>query len=60
MFQIDFFPIYGIILGVNYSNEEIEQIEVLADDKRHTLQIFIFIFDLNFFFISFNGSRILL
>ena len=55
MFQIDFFPISGIILGVNYSNEEIEQIEVLADDKRHTLQIFIFIFGINFHWFTANG-----
>lgn len=55
MFQIDFFPIYGIILGVNYSNEEIEQIEILADDKRHTLQVFIFIFGINFHWFTANG-----
>ena len=52
MFQIDFFPIYGIIAGVNYSNEDLELIEVTADDKRHTLQVFIFIFGINFHFYT--------
>ena len=52
MFQIEFFPIYGIIAGVNYSNEDIENIEVLADDKRHTLQLFFFIFGINIHFFT--------
>lgn len=47
MIQIDFFPIYGAMVGINYSNEDIEQIEVVADDKRHTLQFFLFILGFN-------------
>lgn len=47
MLQVDFFPIYGGMIGINYSNEDIEQIEVVADDKRHTLQFFFLIFGMN-------------
>ncbi len=25
MLEIDFFPIYGLIVGINYSDEDIEQ-----------------------------------
>ena len=40
MVQLELFPVYGLILGVNYSNEDIEMVEVIADDKRHTIQFF--------------------
>lgn len=54
MIQIDFFPIYGFMVGINYSNEEIEMIEVVADDKRHTLQFFLFIFGFNIHWFTYN------
>ena len=47
MLQIDFFPIYGAMIGINYSNEDIELIETIADDKRHTLQFFFIIVGMN-------------
>ena len=52
MVQIDFFPIYGVMVGINYSNEEIEMIEVVADDKRHTIQVFLLIIGLNFHYFT--------
>jgi|DEB0MinimDraft_10_1074344.scaffolds.fasta_scaffold259626_2 hypothetical protein len=54
MLQLDFFPIYGFMVGVNYSNEELEEIEVVADDKRHTLQLFFFVLGLNIHWFSKN------
>tara|TARA_R110002153_G_scaffold45894_2_gene129257 strand:- start:2183 stop:2350 length:168 start_codon:yes stop_codon:yes gene_type:complete len=54
MFQIDFFPLYGIVAGINYSNEEMEGMEVLADDKRHTIQFFLFVFGMNFHWFTLN------
>lgn len=47
MIQIDFFPIYGAMVGLNYSNEDIELIETVAEDKRHTLQFFIVLIGMN-------------
>ena len=55
MIQIDFFPIYGTMIGINYSNEELEDIEVVADDKRHTIQIFFLIFGMNLHWFTDNG-----
>lgn len=52
MVQLELFPVYGFIVGVNYSNEDIEMIEVIADDKRHTIQIFLLIIGLNFHYFT--------
>lgn len=54
MLQLDFFPIYGIMIGVNYSNEDLEQIEVVADNKRHTIQFFFFLFGINIHWFTDN------
>ena len=54
MFEIDFFPIYGFLIGVNYSNEDLEDLEVIADDKRHTLQFFFIIFGINVHWFTYN------
>jgi len=54
MFEIDFFPIYGFLIGVNYSNEDLENLEVIADDKRHTLQFFFIIFGINVHWFTYN------
>lgn len=47
MLQIDIFPLYGVTIGINYSNEDLEMMEIVADDKRHTIQLFFFVFGLN-------------
>lgn len=47
MFDVSVSTIYGIGIGVFYSNEEIEEVKTIADDLRHTLQI-------AFFFIIIN------
>lgn len=52
MVQLELFPVYGLILGVNYSNEDIEMIEVVADDKRHTIQVFLFLIGLNIHYFT--------
>ncbi|MGB1086649.1 MAG: hypothetical protein ACPGU8_03705 [Methylophilaceae bacterium] len=52
MFEVDIFPIYGLIVGVNYSNEDIELLDVVADDKRHTIQIFLFLIGFNIHFFT--------
>jgi len=55
MIQVDFFPIYGVMVGINYSNEDIEMIEVIGDDKRHTLQFFLFLFGFNIHWFTYNS-----
>lgn len=52
MVQLELFPVYGLILGVNYSNEDIEMIEVVADDKRHTIQVFLLLIGLNIHYFT--------
>ena len=52
MVEIEIFPIYGCILGVNYSNEDLELLEVVADDKRHTIQIFLLLIGISFHFYT--------
>lgn len=52
MFQVEIFPIYGLIIGINYSNEDIEMIEVIADDKRHTIQFFFLLIGLNIHYFT--------
>ena len=52
MVQLELFPVYGLILGVNYSNEDIEMIEVIADDKRHTIQFFFLLIGLNIHYFT--------
>jgi hypothetical protein len=47
MIQIDFFPLYGVLFGFNYTNENIEEVELLGDDLRHTMQFFLFLFGFN-------------
>jgi hypothetical protein len=32
-------PLRGLLLGLNYTNEDLEGLEVVAEDKRHTIQI---------------------
>ena len=52
MVQLELFPVYGLILGVNYSNEDIEMVEVIADDKRHTIQVFLLLIGLNIHYFT--------
>ena len=54
MLEIDFFPIYGLIVGINYSDEDIEQLDFVADNKRRTIQIFLLIFGFNINFYTYR------
>ena len=39
MFEVNVAYMRGFGLGFNYSNEDIEGIETIADDLRHTIQV---------------------
>lgn len=47
MFEISVSVMRGFGVGFNYSNEDIEGLEPLADDLRHTIQIIFFFVIIN-------------
>lgn len=47
MFDVSISYIYGMGIGIYYSNEHIEEVQTLSDDLRHTLQIAFFILMIN-------------
>jgi hypothetical protein len=51
MFEIEVATCYGFGIGVYYTNENIEGIDVIADDLRHTIQIafFFVLININYF-----------
>ncbi len=47
MYDIEIAYIWGFGLCINYSNEDIEGTDKIADDLRHTIQIVFFIIIIN-------------
>jgi len=47
MFDVSISVMRGFGIGFNYSNEDIEGLEPLADDLRHTIQIIFFFVIIN-------------
>ena len=47
MFDVSISVMRGFGIGLNYSNEDIEGVETLADDLRHTIQIIFFFVIIN-------------
>ena len=47
MFEVNVAYMRGFGLGFNYSNEDIEGVETIADDLRHTIQIIFFFVIIN-------------
>ena len=43
MFEVGIYPIYGAAIGAEYSNDEIDNVQ-LDDDKKHTLNVYILLF----------------
>ena len=43
MFELAFYPIYGAAIGAEYTNDEIENVQ-LNDEKKHSLNIYILLF----------------
>jgi len=44
MFEVTFFPIYGLMVGFNYWNENMIEEENLNKDVQHIIQFMILIF----------------
>lgn len=52
MFDIEIAWMYGCGLGFNYTNEDIEGADRIADDLRHTIQIIAIIALINIHFYT--------
>ena len=47
MFEFQFFPVYGFVVGVNYWDSTMDDDEVNENDTQHMIQFFVFIFGLS-------------
>ena len=56
MFEINFFPIYGAMIGFNYWNENFSDKENQHDDVQHMVQIMILIFGISFIWYEDKGE----
>ena len=48
MIEINFVPVYGAIVGLNYWNDTMSEDDQDYDDCQHIIQVFLFIFGINF------------
>ena len=48
MLEISFFPIYGFMLGINYWNEELDELENKHPDTQHMIQVMFLFFGVSF------------
>ena len=44
MFEVTFFPLYGLMIGFNYWNENMSEQENENKDVQHVIQIMVLIF----------------
>lgn len=51
MFEISFFKLFGIVVGFNYTNDEMDNLQ-LNEDKTHVLQFFIVFFGITIVWYS--------
>lgn len=47
MSEITFYPLMGLVFGVNYYNSEMDDIDE-GMFKKHTVEVFLFLFGINF------------
>lgn len=40
MFELGFYPLYGLVFGIDYFNDEMENVQI-SDEKRHSLTIYL-------------------
>ena len=40
MFELNFFPLWGLVLGADYLNDEMEEIQ-FTEEKVHTISIYL-------------------
>ena len=44
MFEVKFFPIYGLAFGINYWDSDMDIEETGEEERTHVLQIFLSVF----------------
>lgn len=47
MFEVNFFPIYGVMIGFNYWNENLSEYENENKDTQHLIQIMFLLFGIS-------------
>ena len=51
-FEVVFFPIYGLTVGINYWNSKMDEwpdwVDTQEDEEQHMIQIFLFFFGTSF------------
>ena len=40
MFELNFYPLWGLVLGADYFNDEMEEIQ-FTEEKVHTISIYL-------------------
>jgi hypothetical protein len=53
---ITFFPIYGLTLGINYIDNELQDVERTDGMREHVIQILLFFFGFNIIWYSYEAE----
>ncbi len=53
---ITFFPIYGLTLGINYIDNELQDVERTDGMREHIIQILLFFFGFNIIWYSYEAE----
>lgn len=51
MLEVNFYPLYGLVIGFDYFSDEMEEIQV-SDDKRHNFTIYLLLIGISFLWYS--------
>ena len=53
---ITFFPIYGITFGINYIDNELQEVERTDGMREHVIQILLFLFGFSIIWYSYEAE----
>lgn len=53
---ITFFPIYGLTLGINYIDNELQDVKRTDGMREHVIQILLFFFGFNIIWYSYEAE----
>ncbi len=53
---ITFFPIYGLTLGINYIDNELQDVERTDGMREHVIQILLLVFGFNIIWYSYEAE----
>jgi hypothetical protein len=52
---ITFFPIYGLTVGINYIDNELQDVQRTDGMREHVIQILFFVFGFNIIWYSYEA-----